>query len=138
MSEPKQCTPTEPGLYLFRVSGLPYWFGAMWVNYGSRALCGSEGRLCFGVFPDGSHDRLWGPVEEFGEEWGERIPDNDTLKARRWVCAMDPFDRGRGEAYHCRHCGHWVTAAERMQARILSVLHAPDCPWLRAQETHDD
>jgi hypothetical protein len=54
--------------------------------------------------------------------WGERIPDNDALKAMRELAAENPDD-GDDPIYRCRWCMSTKTGE-----------HTLSCPWLRAQE----
>ena len=78
------------------------------------------------------------PVEKFAAsgpyEFGERIPDNDTLKAMRELASREPvvtyhiecdYDFGGSdlEVDLCGYCG--------------KVPHKPHCPWLRAQEKEE-
>ena len=63
-------------------------------------------------------------------EWGERMPDNDTLKARRELAEHEPiviFQADPADYYppdfYFKACAYCHT-----------FPHAPDCPWLRAQE----
>lgn len=59
--------------------------------------------------------------------WGERIPDSDTLKARRELAEKEPITLGGyGVPDGCAYCtGAWAPGQPH--------THAPDCPWLRAQ-----
>ena len=78
----------------------------------------------------------WTPVREgilagHGEV-GERIPDNDRLKAMRQVVRRDPMHTcnvtGARLCYYCGgNQGPDATNPERRD-------HAHDCPWRRAQE----
>jgi len=77
-----------------------------------------------------------------GGIYGERILDNDTLKAMRTVLfsmeANDACPRvgGIGTSIRCAFCG----ATETLACGTSShgpLEHKPDCPWLRAQEKQD-
>lgn len=108
-------TPTEPGYYWVTTVEHPEPFVA-----------------CFQGQPPGwqeLYDRP--PVVPLGE-WGERIPDNDTLKARREMAEQEPNTclSSDYDDYVCFYCG----ADGPMCGEID---HKPDCPWLRAQEAPD-
>ena len=68
-----------------------------------------------------NHGRPWSDGDS-PLEWGERIPDNETLKAMRKLAAATPYAERDGFPA-CIHCG----ANE-------GEPHAPDCPWVRSQE----
>ena len=71
--------------------------------------------------------------------WGERIPDSPTLKARRELAARQPFTWDASGNVLCFFCQHPTPdACDLADPTTWAVLlyHAPDCPWLRAQEDH--
>jgi len=80
-------------------------------------------------------------LNETGSHWGERIPDNDTLKAMRAVCAKSPWqlqELDDREIRTCLHCGArsvWLRSAK--VPRELPK-HAPGCHWQRAQQEESD
>ena len=80
-------------------------------------------------------------LNETGSHWGERIPDNDTLKAMRELAAADPCDlteMENREIRKCRHCGLvsvWMRSATIPRTR---PEHAPGCHWQRAQQEESD
>lgn len=63
--------------------------------------------------------------------WGERIPDNDRLKAFADFVANEPLFESESALTVCACCG-----GEHQQDRegYLRVIHDSDCPWLRAQK----
>ena len=61
--------------------------------------------------------------------WGERIPDSHTLKAMKAHAAGTPVLDFAGYKW-CPHC-------HAAPSRGEPLVHAPDCPWLRAQEKRD-
>ena len=61
----------------------------------------------------------WEALTQNVAEWGERIPDNDRLKALKYLAYADPTVSGM-----CVFCG-------------FCQRHAPDCPWKRAQEKRE-
>ena len=71
-------------------------------------------------------------ARSLGGEWGERIPDNDRLKAMRQVVRRDPMHTcnvtGARLCYYCG--GNQGPDAPNPERRD----HAHDCPWRRAQE----
>lgn len=88
-------------------------------------------------------EHLPGPMERTqigGGEWGERIPDSDTLTAMRELVRLphvyhgpDVALPGAGKRLTCLACG--ATARVNTWAnQPKDVPHRPDCPWLRAQE----
>lgn len=81
----------------------------------------SKGELCV-QYPAGSFGGVsLADLAQMGGEWGERIPDNDTLKAMRTtIKRANPWAKRLGE-YFCSCCG-------------TRDDHAADCPWLLAQE----
>ena len=124
--------PTEPGWYWWQMSPTVEPMPMSWPI---------EGPLLIAIF-GGDHPATVA-------EWGERIPDSDTLKARRelaarypWasadvVLSLDAFG-GPNPSKGCRtsfgraiciYCGAQVYGGD--------CNHTPDCPWLRAQEKRD-
>ena len=76
-------------------------------------------------------------VRDGFNKWGERIPDNPTLKAWRELARADPtgglpiFD----DNDRCIYCGNHIDPAAMHDRPELD--HAHDCRWLKAQETPD-
>ena len=135
--------PTEPGPHYWR-SGPDAPWQIVEVSKGARGLefeiferyRGEPGAWC------------WYDVDMEWGEWGERIPDNPTLKAMREITADEWTEEGGGGGTYCVFCGaeqkselireyphplHDGTAREFRRW----IDHAPDCPWLLAQEKTD-
>lgn len=128
-AQPQMPTPTEPGTYW-------WWDEASERTKGPRCL-----RVFLGRNPHDGRTRLRTVVyaagcppllidaSALGGTWGERIPDNPTLKALKELAAKSPIFHGGGEydEPECVYCGG---GPPRLAA---PVDHAPDCPWVRAQ-----
>ena len=111
--------PTEPGWSWWRH---PRYRNGKWTITRVRAAHAGVG-LMHSPW-GGSICHSWRAVPGEGE-WGERIPDNDTLKAMREILAEGPWVHHQQDAPWCLIC------------HADSPTHDPDCPWLRAQETQD-
>ena len=117
-------TPNEPGWYWHRTADMPE---------GDYVPAHFQGQ------PEGweqVHERP--PLVPLGE-WGERIPDSDTLKARRELAARQPFTWDASGNVLCFFCQHPTPDACDLAdptTWAVPLYHAPDCPWLRAQEDH--
>ena len=118
--------PTEPGWYWLR---LPYWRETQCVCVHYPHLLDDE-LWVLGI------ERLEEPLAWIAKtypdaEWGGRIPDSPTLKARRELAEHCPLHlECASRRWYCPHCG-------AIASRQEDVQHAPDCPWLRAQEKDD-
>ena len=98
--------PTEPGWY---------WWTHKWTlqtrvdYYNPRASEGMKLRFKFA-------------------EWGPRVPSPDALTALRELRDFGWETQNDEEVYRrCRYC-------DGETGRNGTQKHAPDCPWLRAQE----
>ena len=146
MSEPKQCTPTEPGWYC--------WRGAPDRDWEMVIVCQHthDGEPYMGAY------RLWASdlemlaegrepsslsIEGFTHgEWGPRIPGPERLAALEELAAcgcLEPDDWGGGYSF-CFFCdGREVEVdIDGPGPVIYETKHRRDCPWLRAQENQDD
>ena len=117
--------PPKPGWYWWR-----FYSGAPWipqeVRHDSECKVDAHGGLARHTFAN-----EWGPLGM--GEWGERIHDNDRLKAMKELAAADP--KSDGSFGGCTFCGGGPTApAGEFPPLGAPIVHKPDCPWLRAQE----
>jgi len=109
--------PTEPGDYRWRPPGAHDYRLVKVYQQDARG----ELRIQWGA-------RDVGPAEGAAGIWGERIPGNAVLKARRELCMTSPHKRVYAEdagKLICGICGKVSSPGEPM--------HADDCMWLRAQ-----
>ena len=84
--------PTEAGWYWVRIHADGKWRPVQ-VHEQIRNLQTMEKDFACCPWPVGTVCKVEWP--EF--EWGERIPDNDTLKARRELAGCDPTEVHSGE-----------------------------------------
>ena len=125
-------TPTEPGTYRFRIIG-PDGEAGPWL-------------VVEVIFPPAfvppdmllwAYSARWKggrPVRDLAEqgEWGPRIPGPEQLEAMLEMAQACPLDGPDACGQVC--CRFCAEAWQTPKGEGWEYAHAPDCPWLRAQE----
>ncbi len=141
-------THTETGTYYWRRSPVFPWRFAVVRANGEYGITDTHA-------PDGPLLEM--ETSGYSGEWGPRIPGPEQLAAMREMAETDPtyldtearwqapppYDTRYGaDLCHVRVCGHCNADPEYVPPDTPSGVgyyevrnHAPDCPWLRAQES---
>ena len=112
--------PTEPGHYWCKFAPDADWTVA-------EVWCADRKGRCVATC------NAWEALVQNVAAWGERIPDNDRLKALKALAERQPLgftDDTEDIGYRCFHCSQWASESEDFQ-------HADHCPWQRAQEKRE-